>query len=49
VFVGGTGRFTNATGDFVSPFRGKNLAAALLKPTAVSRIEGEIEGTVELN
>jgi len=49
VFVGGTGRFANATGDFESPFRGKNLAAAQLKPTAVSRIEGEIEGTVELN
>jgi len=49
VFVGGTGRFTNATGDFVSPFSGKNLAIAQLKPASVARIEGEIEGTVNLN
>lgn len=49
VFVGGTGRFANATGDFVAPFSGKNLGVALSKPTAVSHIEGEIEGTVELN
>ncbi len=48
-FLGGTGRFANATGDFESLFRGKNLAIAQLKPTAVSRIEGEIEGKVELN
>ena len=48
VFVGGSGRFANATGDFSSPFSGKNLSIALMKPTGVARIEGEIEGTVEL-
>lgn len=48
-FAGGTGRFANATGTFVSPFNGKNLAIALYKPTGLARIEGEIEGTVELN
>lgn len=48
-FAGGTGRFVNATGEFVSPFNGKNLSIALFKPAGLARIEGEIEGTVDLN
>lgn len=47
-FIGGTGRFTNATGDFVSSFTGKEFQIALLKPTAVERIDGVIKGTIYL-
>ena len=47
-FIGGTGRFTNATGEFVSSFTGKEFQIALLKPTAVERIDGIVEGTINL-
>jgi hypothetical protein len=47
-FIGGTGRFTNATGEFVSSFTGKEFEIALLKPAAVERIDGVVEGTINL-
>ena len=47
-FIGGTGRFANATGEFVSSFTGKEFEIALLKPAAVERIDGVVEGTINL-
>lgn len=47
-FIGGTGRFVNATGTFVSTFTGKEFEIALKKPAAVERIDGIVEGTVNL-
>lgn len=46
IFMGGTGRFADATGDFVTPFAGKNLSL-LEVGFGFGSFRGVIEGTVD--
>jgi hypothetical protein len=47
IFIGGTGRFANASGDFVSPFEGRNLSL-LEVGFGFGSIQGTIEATIDL-
>lgn len=46
IFIGGNGRFKNASGTFVSPFDGQNLTSALVGEFPFRSIKGSFDGTV---
>ena len=48
-FVGGTGRFENASGEWQSRFSGRNLTVTVPLPFGFSSIHGLTSGTLELN
>ena len=47
-FIGGTGRFADATGGFVTPFEGKNLSLPAVG-FGFGSFQGVIDGTVNLH
>jgi len=49
VFIGGTGRFAGATGDWVSSFQGDNLEPPNINNIGFRSITGTIKGTVNFN
>jgi hypothetical protein len=46
VFIGGTGLFENASGPYVSPFKGQNLTSAAADEFPFRAITGSFEGVV---
>lgn len=49
VYAGGTKRFANATGTWVSAFEGNHLESPFLQPAGIRSITGTVDGTVDLN